>query len=156
VRVVDELTDRGVGPPTSRGPSQHFLLLLRRHAAKAEQVQTAESRYRSVKRTASSPATRRGRRAADDGVSEAFGALTDAVVDLQGSQLAIEVLAKEEGLSLEAVCASNESFAIASREYAGYLAARTYEQVRQASTRETPVDAIGDAAAQQTSSDLAP
>ena len=156
--MVDEPTDRGggVGPPSSRGPSQHLLLLLRKHAAKAAQVRTAESRYHSVTRTASAPAKRGARRAADDGVSEAFGALTDAVVDLQGSQLAVEVLAREEGLSLEAVRALNEGFALASREYAGYLAARTYEQVREASDGETPVDAIGDAAAQQTSSDLAP
>jgi hypothetical protein len=155
VRVVDKPTDRGVGSPTSRGPSRHLLLLLRRHAARAEQVQTAESRYRSVRRTASSPATRRGRRAADDEVSEAFDALADAVVELQDSQLAVEVLAMEEGLSLEAVCALDEGFARASREHAGYLAARTYVQVREASNRETLVDAISDVAAQQISNDLA-
>jgi hypothetical protein len=152
--VVDEPTDCGVGPATSHGPSQQLLLLLRRHAAKAAKVRTAESRYRSVRRTAPAPPTRRARRAADDGVSEAFGALADAVVDLQGSQLAVEALAQEEGLSLEVVCALDEGFALASREHAGYLAARTYEQMREASNRETPVDAIGDAAAHQTSSDL--
>ncbi len=77
------------------------------------------------------------------------------MVDLQDSQLAVEALAKEEGVSWEAVCALDERFAFASREYAGYLAARTYEQLREASSRQTPVDAIGDAAAQQISNDLA-
>ncbi len=147
--MVEEPTDRGggVGPPTSCVPSRHLLLLLRRYAAKAAQVRTTESRYRGVTRTASAPAKRRARRAADDDVSEAFGALADAVVDLQRSQLAVEVLAKEEGLSLEAVRALNEVFALASRDCAGYLAARTYEQVREASEAEIPVDAIGEASA---------
>ena len=152
--MVDDPTERDAGPATSRGPSHQLLLLLRVHAAKAAKVRTAESRYQSVGRPA--PAKRGARRAAEDEVSEAFGALTDAVVDLQGSQLAVEALAKKEGLSLEAVRALNEGFALVSREYAGYLAARTYEQVREASDGETSVDAIGDAAAQQTSSDSAP
>ena len=155
VRVVDEPTDRGAGLETSLGPSHQLLLLLRKHAAKVAQVRTAESRYRSVRRSASAPETRRATRATEDRVSEAFGALADAVVGLHGSQLAVEVLAKEEGLSLEAVCALDEGFALASREHAGYLAARTYEQVREASNRETPVETIGDAAAHPTSSDLA-
>jgi len=153
--VVDGPTDRGAGPATAHAPSQRLLRLLRRHAAKAAHVRTAESRYRSARQTAFAPATRRARRAADDVVSEAFGALADAVVDLQDSQLAVEVLAKEEGLSLEAVRALDEGFALASRELVGYLAARTYEQVREASESETPADAIGDAATHQTSSDLA-
>ena len=154
--MVDDPTERDAGPATSRGPSHQLLLLLRVHAAKAAKVRTAESHYQSVGRPAPAPAKRGARRAAEDEVSEAFGALTDAVVDLQGSQLAVEALAKKEGLSLEAVRELNEGFALVSREYAGYLAARTYEQVREASDGETSVDAIGDAAAQQTSSDSAP
>jgi hypothetical protein len=153
--VVDEPTDIGVAPATSRGPSQQLVLLLRRHAAGVAKVRTAESRYRCVMRTASAPATRRARRAADDGVNEAFDALADAVVDLQGSHLAVEALAGEEGLSLEALRTLDGRFALAGREYAGYLAARTYEQVREASDRQTPTGAIGDTTAQQTPSDLA-
>ena len=153
--MVDEPTDRGVRPASSREPSQQFLLLLCRHAAKAAQVRTAESRYCRIRRTASVPETRRARHAADDEVSRAFSALADAVVDLQGSQLAVEALAQEEGLSLEAVCALDESFALASREHAGYLAARTSVQVRDASSRKTPGDAIGEVGAPQISNDLA-
>ena len=40
-------------------------------------------------------------------------------------------LAEVEGISAEAVCALDETFGTATRQYAGYLAAHTFDQVQE-------------------------
>jgi hypothetical protein len=68
-------------------------------------------------------------------IDAAFGTLIDAVVALQASQIEVLALTEDEGMPADAAGSLGAAFESADREYAGYLAARTYEQVRSAAAR---------------------
>jgi len=124
-----------MGAAASPEPSRPLLRLLRRYATKVEVVRTAELDYRGVVLTESLRHETKLRRASAKRIDAALGTLAEAVVDLQDAQAAVLSLAKVEGLALGAVCALDTTFASANREYAGYLAARTYDQVHEVAKR---------------------
>ncbi len=119
----------------AQGLSRPLRHLLRHYAARIEMVRKAESTYQDVVLTESSRHDGKLKRASARRIDDAFGALIDAVVDLQGSQVEVLSLAEDEGLPPAGVGALDEAFDTADREYAGYLTARTYEQVRMAAMR---------------------
>jgi hypothetical protein len=110
------------------------VLLLRRYATKVEAVRQAESNYHDVTLTESLRHGGMMKRASSRRIDAAFDKLVDAVVDMQGGQAKVLLRAEDEGLSPEAIGVLDEAFASAERQYAGYLAARTYHQVREAAT----------------------
>ncbi len=116
--------------------SRSLARLLRRHAAKVEVLRTTESHYHDVVLIESLRHRGKLKRASEKRIGAAFDALVDAVVDLQSSQVAVLSRAEDEGMPLEAVGAWDETFVSADRECAGYLAARTYDQVREAADRD--------------------
>jgi hypothetical protein len=129
--MVADRTDGSAGPAGPPEPSRRLARLLRGFAAKVEAVRTAEFNYHGVMLTESLRQTSRAGRASDRRIDEAFGALTETVVDLQDCQAAVLSLAEVEGISAEAVCALDETFGTATRQYAGYLAAHTFDQVQE-------------------------
>ena len=120
---------------SSRELSRPLRRLLRRYAARVETVREAESAYHDVVLTESLRHNGKLKRASARRIDDAFGALIDAVVNLQGSRVEVLSSAENEGLPPEALGALDEAFESADREYAGYLSARTYEQVRVAVMR---------------------
>lgn len=132
--AVDESSRIAVSA-RSQQPSRPLRRLLRRYAARIETVRDAESTYHDVVLTESLRRDGKMRRASTKRIDAAFGVLIDAVIDLQSSQVEVLSLAEDEGLPPEAVGALDQAFDSADREYAGYLAARTYEQVRVAATK---------------------
>ena len=129
--MVADRTDGSAGPAGPPEPSRRLARLLRGFAAKVDAVRTAEFNYHGVMLTESLRQTSRAGRASDRRIDEAFGALTETVVDLQDCQAAVLSLAEVEGISAEAVCALDETFGTATRQYAGYLAAHTFDQVQE-------------------------
>ncbi|MGD0998472.1 MAG: hypothetical protein ABR941_09185 [Thermoleophilia bacterium] len=125
----------GVDSGGSPRPSRRLSRLLHTHATKVEAVRNAELAYHGVVLTESLRHGGKVRRASSRRITEAFAALTDAVVDLQGSHAAVLSLAEDEGIPSEAVGSLDEGFESANREYAGYLAARTYDQVHEVARR---------------------
>ena len=119
----------------SLAPSRQLLRLLRSYAVKVEAVQNAESNYHDVVLIESLRHEGKTKRASGKRIDAAFDALVDAVVDLQGAQVAVLSQAEDEGIPMEAVAAFDERFESADREFAGYLAARTYDQVCEATRR---------------------
>jgi hypothetical protein len=132
--AVDE-SHWSAASPSSRGPSRPLRRLLRRYAARTETVREAEAAYHDVVLTESLRHNGKMKRASARRLDDAFGALIDAVVDLQGGQVEVLSLAADEGLPADALGAIDPAFDSADHEYAGYLAARTYEQVRVAAMR---------------------
>ena len=120
---------------SSRELSRPLRRLLRRYAARIETVRQAESTYHDVVLTESLRHNGKMKRSSAKRIDDAFGALIDAVVDLQGSQVEVLSLAENEGLPPDSVGALDIAFDAADGEFAGYLAARTYEQVRSAAMR---------------------
>lgn len=115
--------------------SRSLARALRRYAGKVEAVREAESNYQdalSESRRKAGKAKGKARRRID----AAFDALVDAVVELQRGQYEVVVLAEGEGLAPSSLGALDTAFGSADRDYAGYLAARTYGQVRAAVARE--------------------
>jgi hypothetical protein len=106
---------------------------LRRYAIKVEALRQAESDYRDVSLTESL----RQKRGSGKRVSAALDALVDAVVDLQGAHLDVLGLAVDQDSFLDAAGALAEVFLSAGRDHSGYLAARTYDQVREAARPST-------------------
>jgi hypothetical protein len=133
--MADDKTDGTVGSQDMIEPSRPLLRLLRSYTAKVEAVHHAESTYHDVMLTESLRHNGKTKRAFSKRINAAFDALVDAVVDLQGAQVAVLSRAADEGMAPETVCALDETFQSANREYADYLAARTYEQVREAAKR---------------------
>jgi len=129
--VVADRTDGSAGSAGPPEPSRRLARLLRGFAAKVEAVRTAEFNYHGVMLTESLRQNSRAGRASDRRIDEAFGALTETVVDLQECQTAVLLQAEVEGLSPQAVYALDETFGTASRQYAGYLAAHTFDQVHE-------------------------
>jgi hypothetical protein len=62
-------------------------------------------------------------------IDESFNVLADSVVRFRGAFESVCALVVAQGLSWEAVYALSDSFLSAETEYAGYIAARTYEDV---------------------------
>lgn len=116
-------------------PSRSLRRRLRSHAARVEAVHTAEAAYQYLLST--EPPRQKGKikRGSAKRIDAAFGALIDAVVALQASQIEVLSLTEDEGMAPQAAGPLGEAFESADREYAGYLAARTYEQVREAAAR---------------------
>jgi hypothetical protein len=116
--------------------SRSLARALRHYSSKVEAMRAAESRYRQVVLTESlrnaGKASGKSRRRVD----AAFDALVDAVVELQRGQHEVVVLAEDEGLTPSSLGALDPACEAADRECAGYLAARTYGQVREAVERE--------------------
>ncbi len=127
--MAEDEEDRGAGSADSPRASRPLLRLLRRHAARIEAVHDAELDYHGVILTQLLRHKGKAKRASDKRMNEAFGKLTEAVVELQASQAAVLSLAAADGMTPETVCALDATFESATREYAGYLAARTYDQV---------------------------
>ena len=117
-----------IGPPELSRPVRR---LMRRYAARLEAVGKAESGYRD---TVLLESLRHGgtmKRSSYKRVEASFEALVDAVIDLQTTRAEVVSLAAREGLSPEAVGSLDRTLGLADGEYAGYLSARTYDQVRE-------------------------
>jgi hypothetical protein len=106
---------------------------LRRHAIRVEALRQAESDYRDV----SLVEALRQKRGSGKRVSSALDALVDAVVDLQGAQVDVLAIAADRDTLLDLAGTLGKAFLSADREHAGYLAARTYDQVREAARPNT-------------------
>jgi len=111
---------------------------LRRFAMSAEALRQAESDYRDVVVTEA----RRQKRGSSKRVSAALDALVDAVVDLQGAHLDVLAMAADRDTFLDAAGALGEAFPLFEHDHAGYLAARTYDQVHQAARLNTAQAAV--------------
>ena len=111
--------------------------LLRTHALRVRAVATAESAYHDVVLTESLRHGGKMKRASSRRVDVAFEALVDAVIDLQTSQAEVLLAACDSGIPAEAIAAGDEAFRSADRTYAGFLAARTYGQVREAAAHRS-------------------
>jgi len=92
---------------------------------------SAESDYRGVVASESLRLTGKAKGKSKRRLDAAFDALVDAVVELQRSRHEVAVLAEGEGLTLSSLGDVAPACAAAERRYAGYLAARTYSQVRE-------------------------
>jgi hypothetical protein len=133
--VAEDQRDCGADSAGSPRPSRRLSRLLHTHAAKVEAVRNAEFAYHGVVLTESLRHEGKVRRASSRRITEVFVALADAVVDLQGSHVAVLSLAEDEGIPPEAAGGLDETFESASREYADYLVARTYDQVYEVARR---------------------
>ena len=105
---------------------------LRCYAGRVEAMRDAESAYHDVVRTESLRNGGKAKRKSRKRIEAAFDALVGAVVELQRGQNEVVALAEDEGLTPSSVGDLDPAFGSADREYAGYLAARTYGQVREA------------------------
>ncbi len=119
------------GPSDPPAPSRRLDRLLRGFATRVESVRTAEFNYHGVMLTESLRAGSKAARTSGRRVDVALAGLKETVVDLQDGHSAVLSQAEVEGMSPEAVCAVNETFAAAERQYAGYLEAHTYDQVHE-------------------------
>ncbi|MGO8994421.1 MAG: hypothetical protein ACLQVI_13970 [Polyangiaceae bacterium] len=128
----DDRQHDGAGETDRPDPSETLLDRLDGHAVTVERVRAAESHYLEMTAGSSSRGNSRARRAYETEIAKAMDRLAEAVVDLQESHVTIQSLADDEGISAAALRELDESFAAAHREYAGYLGARTYQQVRAA------------------------
>ena len=113
--------------------------LLLGYAATADRVRAAEVAYHDG--TASVAASLKGgpRRGAQIAMAEAFERLADAVVELQEGRAAVRSQSEAENLSPGALLTLDDALAIAGGDCDGYLAARTYEQVREVAGRRHAV-----------------
>ncbi len=116
--------------------SRSLTRALRRYAGKVEAVRDAESNYRGAVLSGSRRNAGKAKGKARRKIDAAFDALVDAVVELQRGHYEVVVLAEGEGLALSSLGALDTAFESADHDYAGYLAARTYGQMRAAVERE--------------------
>ena len=128
-------TDTGAGSAGVPEPSRRLLRLPRIHATRVAVVQDAEFDYHGAVLIGTLREDGNGQQASSRRIEKAFGALTKAVATLQSSQVAVRSRAETERISLEAVCAIDRAFEFALREYAGYLAARSHDQVWEVAKR---------------------
>ncbi len=105
--MVDDQTNSSANS-ASLELSRSLARLLRRHAAKVEALRNAESSYHDVVLVESLRHKGKMKRASEKRIGAAFDALVDAVVDLQGGQVAVLSRAEDEGVPLEAVGAWDE------------------------------------------------
>lgn len=116
--------------------SRSLARALRHYVGKVDAVRDAESHYRDAVLSESRRNDGKTKGKSRRRIDAAFDALVDAVVELQRGQYEVVVLAESEGLALSSLGALDTAFESADRDYAGYLAARTYGQVRAAVERE--------------------
>jgi hypothetical protein len=116
--------------------SRSLRRVLRHYAVKVEAVGHAESNYRDVVLMESLRHEGNRKHGSSKRISVALDALVDAVVDLQSAQVEVLALAADQGVALQTAGAPGEPFASADRDFAGYLAARTFDQVREAAERQ--------------------
>jgi hypothetical protein len=128
----------GAGETAPRDPSPTLLSLLDGHEATVERVRAAESHYLEVTAASSLRHDARDQRARETGIARAVEHLAEAVVDLQDRHATVRSLASDEGISAARLRQLDESFGAADREFGGYLAARTYQQVRAAADGRAP------------------
>ena len=133
--MIEDRPDPSVRFTGSRELPRPLLRRLRRYATKIDAVRQAESDYHDVTLTESLRHGGMMKRASTKRVGAAFDRLVDAVIDMQGGQVEVLLLAEDEDISPEAIGVLDDEFASAERQCAGYLAARTYDQVREAATR---------------------
>jgi len=111
--------------------SRSLVRALGHYSGKVEAMAAAESDYRHVVAGKSLRNAGRARGKSEKRVEAVFDALVDAVVELQRGQHEVVALAECEGVTLSSLSALDPAYEAADREYAGYLAARTYGQVRE-------------------------
>ncbi|HUK77786.1 MAG TPA: hypothetical protein VL117_09345 [Thermoleophilia bacterium] len=132
--MADDRRHGGAGEMHPSDPTRSLLVRLDGYSVMVERIRAAEAHYLKV--VAGSPSRRdaKAKRAYETEIAKALDRLAEAVVDLQESRQAVRSLADDEGISEAALRALDASFDAAHREYAGYLAARTYQQVRAAAS----------------------
>jgi len=130
--MADDRPRGGAGETGPPDPSRRLLRCLDAYAATVERVRAAESHYLQL--TAGPPPRRnaKAKRAHETEIAKAVDLLAETVVDLQEGQVTVLSLADDEGISAAALRELDEPFGAVHREFAGYLAARTYQQVRAA------------------------
>jgi hypothetical protein len=116
-------------------PSRLLLRLLRTHAARIDTVRSAEFNYHGVVLTESLRRDGMGTSASVRRIDGAFENLAKAVAALHESQVAVRSLAAIEGIPSRIECGIDEAFESASREYAGYLAAYSRDQMLEVARR---------------------
>lgn len=126
-------TDRSRAPDLAR-PQRRAL---RRYLARVEALRQAESDYRDVTLLEELRRERTSKPGSGKRVSAALDALVDAVVDLQSAHLDVLALAADEDALLDDGGTLAEALRAAHREYAGYLTARTFDEVREAARPNT-------------------
>ncbi len=125
-----ERSHHAAGLVSSYGFSRPLRRLLRSYASRIVTVRAAEAAYQDVVVVESLRHGGKVKRASAKRIDAAFEALVDAVVDLQRSRAELFLRAEDEGILLECVGDLDMTFESADRECAGYLAARTFQQVR--------------------------
>lgn len=110
---------------------------LRRYLVKVEALRQAESDYRDIALTEGLRREHGAKPGSGKRVSAALDALVDAVVDLQGAHLDALAVAADQDVLLDGAGPLSEALLAVHRDCAGYLAARTYDQVREAARLNT-------------------
>jgi hypothetical protein len=134
--MADDRPHGGAGEMDPPDPTRSLLVRLDGYSVIVERIRAAESHYLEV--VAGSPSRRdtKAKRAHETEIAMALDRLAEAVVDLQEGRQAVRSLARDEGISEAVLRGLAASFDATHREYAGYLAARTYQQVRAAAERK--------------------
>jgi hypothetical protein len=134
--VADHADERSsdAAPGRPRRPSSR---LLDDYLARAEAVVAAESRYRAIALIESEPHPGHpkdkapARRAAAKTLNAAFDALAEAAAELKASRAALLAQAESDGLAGASLLTADAAFVAAEGRIAGYVAARTYDQLRE-------------------------
>jgi len=129
-QMVDGRHHGDAGSKDRPDPTRSLLIRLDGYTVMVERIRAAESHYLEV--VTGSPSRRGGKaqRGHDAEIAKALDRLAEAVIDLQEGHWAVRMLADDEGISEATLRELDGPFDAAHREYAGYLAARTYQQVR--------------------------
>jgi len=133
--MADDRPTGGAGGRDRRDPTRSLLARLDGYAVMVERIRAAESHYLEVAAGAPTRRDARAKRSYETEIAKALDRLAEAAVDLQEGRREVRSLADHEGISEEALRALDASFDAAHRDYADYLAARTYQQVRVAADR---------------------
>jgi len=107
---------------------------LRRHTARLQALRAAERDYHDALRAAPSATGRRAERASQRGIDAALERLVDAVVAFQEVESELHPAAGPPRAGADAQ-AAHGALQGADPGYDGYLAARTYDQVRSEALR---------------------
>ena len=127
--MADDRPDGGAGSTDRSDPVPLIRLRLGAYAVTVERVRVAEAHYLEMA-AGSSRRDAKARRGHDAAIAQALDRLAEAVVDLQETHTSVRELADDARIPGATLAELDESFEATRREYAGYLAARTYQQVR--------------------------
>jgi hypothetical protein len=116
-------------------PSRSLLRLLHTYATRVQAVRTAEFNYHGVVLTEFLRQGGIGTSASVRRIDRAFQNLAKAAGALHECHVAVRSLAAAEGIPSRVECAIDEAFESASREYAGYLAAQSRDQMLEVARR---------------------